>query len=77
MVYNVEKMLSEHRAKVSEADVKLVEEALQGAKDAVKEGDLAKIRAANDKLTQSSHKLAEAMYASSSQPGADATAGGR
>lgn len=80
MVYNVEKMLSENRAKISEDDAKGVEAALQGAKDAIKEGDLEKIRAANDTLTQSSHKLAEAMYASASQPGAGgdpgATAGG-
>ncbi|MCW5963953.1 MAG: Hsp70 family protein, partial [Bryobacterales bacterium] len=75
MVYNVEKMLTEHRAKISEGDAKNVEAALQEAKDAVKEGSLDKIRAANDKLTQSSHKLAEAMYASAGQPGADAGAG--
>ncbi len=80
MVYNVEKMLNDNREKISEGDVKNVEAALQEAKDAVKDGSLEKIRAANDKLTQSSHKLAEAMYASAAQPGAapgaDAAAGG-
>jgi molecular chaperone DnaK len=75
MIYNVEKMLAEHRAKVAEADAKLVEDALAEAKSAVKDGDLAKIRAANDKLTQSSHKLAEAMYKASSEPGAGDAAG--
>ncbi len=75
MVYSTEKMLSEHRAKISDADAKNVETAIQEAKDAVKDGSLDKIREANNKLTQASHKLAEAMYASASQPGADAGAG--
>ncbi len=70
MVYNTEKMLSEHRAKIAESDVKNVETAIQEAKDAVKDGSLEKIREANSKLTQASHKLAEAMYASAGQPGA-------
>jgi molecular chaperone DnaK len=77
MVYNTEKMLHEHRAKIGEAEVKNVEEALANAKEAIKEGGLDKLRAANDRLTQASHKLAEAMYAASAQqaganPGAQA-----
>ena len=62
MVYNVEKMLKEHRSKISEADAKAVEDALEETKKAVQSGNLDEIRAATDKLTQASHKLAEAMY---------------
>jgi len=70
MVYNVEKMLKEHRDKIAESDAKDVEAALEETKRAIGQGDLAQINAAADKLTQASHKLAEAMYKSSSgQPG--------
>ncbi|HYP14733.1 MAG TPA: Hsp70 family protein, partial [Bryobacteraceae bacterium] len=70
MVYNVEKMLREHRSKISEADAKNVEEAVEATKKAISAGDLDEIRSSTDKLTQASHKLAEAMYKSSGpQPG--------
>ncbi|HEX4229179.1 MAG TPA: molecular chaperone DnaK [Bryobacteraceae bacterium] len=72
MVYNVEKMLKEHRSKISEADAKEVESALDGVKKAMAEGGLDKINSATDKLTSASHKLAEAMYKTQ---GPDGTAG--
>jgi len=70
MIYNIEKMLKEHRAKISDSDAKQVEEALEETKKAVAEGGTDRIKSAMDKLTSASHKLAEAMYkASASQPG--------
>jgi molecular chaperone DnaK len=69
MVYNVEKMLKEHRDKISEADAKQVETAVEDVKKAMTEGGLDKINSATDKLTTASHKLAEAMYKASSTPG--------
>ncbi|MDZ4799886.1 MAG: molecular chaperone DnaK [Bryobacteraceae bacterium] len=68
MVYNVEKMLKEHRAKIGEDDAKSVEAALEETKSAIGTGNLEGIRAAKDKLTQASHKLAEAMYRTTSTP---------
>ena len=65
MVYNVEKTLKEHRDKVSAEDAKAVEDALEEAKKAVQTGNVAEIKAATDRLTQASHKLAEAMYKAS------------
>jgi molecular chaperone DnaK len=62
LVYNVEKMLKEHRDKISESDAKDVETALEDTKKAIADGDLEQINKANDKLTAASHKLAEAMY---------------
>jgi molecular chaperone DnaK len=62
MTYNVEKMLKEHREKISDGDAKQVEEALEEVKKAMGEGGIDKINAATDKLTTASHKLAEAMY---------------
>ena len=71
MVYNVEKMLKEHRDKISEADAKQVETAVEDVKKAMAEGGLDKINSATDKLTTASHKLAEAMYKTQSAGGAD------
>src|SRR4051812_41119691 len=76
MVYNVEKMLREHRDKIDAADAKAVEEAVEETKQAIQAGNLEGIRAAKDKLTQASHKLAEAMYRSSQTPGAGAPGAG-
>jgi molecular chaperone DnaK len=67
MVYNVEKMLKEHRDKISEADVKEIEAAIAETKSAISSGGVEKINAAADRLTQASHKLAEAMYRATSQ----------
>jgi molecular chaperone DnaK len=62
MVYNVEKMLKEHRDKISEDDAQKVESSLKATKDAMSAGDVAGINKAVDELTAASHKLAEAMY---------------
>jgi molecular chaperone DnaK len=70
MVYNVEKTLKEHRDKVGEAEAKEIEDALAETKKVLNENDPAAINAATDRLTTASHKLAEAMYKASSQPGA-------
>jgi molecular chaperone DnaK len=62
MVYNVEKMLKEHRDKISDSDAKDIESAVTETKSAIATGNAEQINAASDKLTQASHKLAEAMY---------------
>ena len=78
MVYQVEKMLKEHRDKIGDADAKQVEEALQATRKIMADGSVEDINKAVDSLTQASHKLAEAMYKSASasggagpQPGGD------
>jgi molecular chaperone DnaK len=78
MVYNVEKMLREHRDKISEADAKNVESAIEDVKKAMQDGGLEQINQATDRLTQASHKLAEAMYHTAGpqgEPGATPGAG--
>jgi molecular chaperone DnaK len=72
MVYNIEKMLKEHRDKVSADDAKAVDEALADTKKAMSEGGIDRINQATSKLETASHKLAEAMYKASSQTGAGA-----
>src|SRR5271163_3060752 len=63
LVYNIEKMLKESGDKVSGSDKSDVEAALAEAKKAL-EGSpsAADLNAAREKLTGTSHKLAEAMY---------------
>jgi molecular chaperone DnaK len=62
MVYNVEKMLKDHRAKVSDTDAKSIEDALEETKQAMKDGGVERINSAREKLESASHRLAEAMY---------------
>jgi molecular chaperone DnaK len=70
MIYNVEKTLKEHRSKISDAEARNIEDAIQETRKAMQEGgDVNTLNAAIDKLTAASHKLAEAMYKSASQPG--------
>ena len=76
MVYNVEKTLKEHRSKIGESEAKEIEAAIEETKKSINENDADRMNAAVDRLTQASHKLAEAMYKSSSQPGAGPTPGG-
>jgi molecular chaperone DnaK len=65
-LYQVEKLLKDHRDKISDADAKTVEEALENTRKKIAEGSVDEINKAVDALTQASHKLAEAMYKASS-----------
>jgi molecular chaperone DnaK len=76
MVYNIEKMLKEHRDKVSADEAKAVDDALAETKKAMTEGGIDRINQATSKLETASHKLAEAMYKASSQPGGAPPQGG-
>ena len=69
MVYNVEKTLKEHRAKIGDSEAKDIEAAIEETKKAIADNEPDRINAAVDKLTTASHKLAEAMYKASAQPG--------
>jgi molecular chaperone DnaK len=68
MVYQVEKMLKDHRDKIGDADAKQVEEALESTRKTMQAGSVEEINKAVDNLTQASHKLAEVMYKTSSTP---------
>jgi molecular chaperone DnaK len=62
LVYSTERTLGEHGAKLAEADRKAIEEALGETREALKGDNLDRIKRAQEKLTQASHKLAEIMY---------------
>ncbi len=70
LVYSTEKMLGENRDKIDDQDAANIEEAIAETKRAIEAEDLERIQGATEKLTQASHKLAEAMYkAQASEPG--------
>jgi molecular chaperone DnaK len=70
MVYNVEKMLREHGDKISGTEKGDVESALADAKKALEGSDAGAMKAALERLTSASHKLAEAMYKATQAQGA-------
>src|SRR5690242_5386164 len=76
MVYQIEKMLKEHGDKISGSERTDVESALADAKKALEGTDASAMNSARERLTQASHKLAEAMY-KTAQPsgGAQGTPG--
>jgi molecular chaperone DnaK len=74
-VYNVEKMMKEHGDKISGDEKSAVESALADAKKALEGDDAAIIKSAQERLMTASHKLAEQMYKSAGQAGADGAQG--
>jgi molecular chaperone DnaK len=76
MIYNVEKTLKEHRSKIGDEEARNIEAAIEETRKAMQGNELGVLNAAIDKLTSASHKLAEAMYKSASQPGAGPGPGG-
>ena len=62
LVYSTEKLLTENKEKLPEADAKNLEEAIEEAKKAIETNDAVKIKDSMDKLTKASHKLAEILY---------------
>jgi molecular chaperone DnaK len=63
LIYSTEKSLKDHRSDVDADAISKIEAALEKAKKAMEGDDVEAIKAAQEELTQASHKLAEAMYA--------------
>jgi molecular chaperone DnaK len=61
-VYATEKLLSDNRDKLGNAEIEPVEAALKEAKSALEEGQAERIRAATDQLQKASFRLGELMY---------------
>ena len=74
MLYSTENTLKEHRSKISDEDVKTIEDAIETTKKALRDGNAEEINKAVEGLTTASHKLAEAMYKSTAA--ADGAAAG-
>jgi len=76
LVYNIDKMLKESGEKVQAADKTEVEAALADARKALEGTNAADMRAAHEKLTSASHKLAEVLYKANAAAGPGAGPGG-
>ena len=72
LIYSVEKNVKEFGDKISAAEKTRIDEATARVKKAMEGDDLSEIKAAQEELTNASHKLAEAMYAKASEPHAGA-----
>jgi molecular chaperone DnaK len=72
LAYQVEKLLAEHRAKLSDADATAIEQGVAETRKAAEGEDAAAIKAAIEKLTKQSHKLAEELYKQTGGPTAGA-----
>jgi len=69
LVYGSEKILTENRGKISDADAGNIETAIERAKQVSKDGSTEEMQKAVEELTQASHKLAEVMYQSAQKAG--------
>ncbi|MEK6666998.1 MAG: molecular chaperone DnaK [candidate division NC10 bacterium] len=77
LVYTTERTLREHGDKVPEGERKVIEDALNEAREALKGDDINRITRAQENLMKASHKLAEIMYREAqAKAGATSTEGG-
>jgi molecular chaperone DnaK len=77
LVYNIEKMLKDSGEKVQAADKTDVEAALAEAKKTLEGApNVSAMKAAHEKLTQASHKLAEVLYKANAAQAAGPAGGG-
>jgi molecular chaperone DnaK len=75
LAYQTERSLKEHRDKLDESEASTIEGRIMELRQALESDDLSEIRAKTDALQESSHKLAEVLYAEAAQQ-AQASAGG-
>jgi molecular chaperone DnaK len=75
LAYQTERSLKEHRDKLDESEASTIEGRIMELRQALESDDLADIRAKAEALQESSHKLAEAVYAQATAQ-AQASGGG-
>jgi molecular chaperone DnaK len=76
LAYQTERSLKEHRDKLDESEASTIEGRIMELRQALEGDDLAEIRAKTDALQESSHKLAEVLYAEAAQQAQASAAGG-
>ena len=75
LAYQTERSLKEYRDKLDESEASTIEGRVMELRQALEGDDIAEIRTKMDALQESSHKLAEVLYAEAAQQ-AQASAGG-
>ncbi len=69
LIYNTEKTIKENKDKLGEDNIKPAEEAIASAKSAVESNESATIKEQIENLTQTAHKLAQAIYSKTEEAG--------
>ena len=72
LIYQVEKSLAEHGAKLPPAEKTNLDAALADARAAKDSDDIGRVKGSFDKLTAASHKLSEVLYQQAQAGGGDA-----
>ncbi|MEE9613799.1 MAG: molecular chaperone DnaK [Thermodesulfobacteriota bacterium] len=62
LIYSTEKVLNENKEKLPEAEVKEVEDAIAGAREALAKDDAAELKKAAEAVNSASHKMGETLY---------------
>jgi len=76
MCFQIEKLIKEHEAKLSDADKSAVNAAIEKTREAAKGDDVERIKSAINELEQASHALSKSLYeAAGPPPGAAPGAG--
>ncbi|MCY3776763.1 MAG: molecular chaperone DnaK [Candidatus Aminicenantes bacterium] len=70
LVYSTEKLVTDNRDKIPEADANTIEAAIAETRKAMEGGDVEAIKQSMEKLQQASHQVAQAMYQQTQQSGA-------
>jgi molecular chaperone DnaK len=69
LIYRTDKSFKELKDKLSEADKKELEDALEQGRKALKSEDIGEIQSAMERITRASHKIAEVAYKQASGAG--------
>ena len=77
LIYQTEKTIKDHGDNLSPEDKTALESALEEGREALKGDDVAAMEKARDRITENSHKLAEAMYKQAAAQNPDGDGGGQ
>ncbi|MHC4177748.1 MAG: molecular chaperone DnaK [Planctomycetota bacterium] len=75
MCFQLEKLIKEHEAKLSDADKEAVSKAIEKTREAAKGDDTEKIKSAIGELEQASHALSKTLYQAAGEQGGPAPEG--
>ena len=76
LVYATEKLITDNRDKLPEAEAKTIDDALVEAKKVLEDGSVEQMEQAHEQLTQASHQVAAVLYQSASPEGGEAPGAG-
>lgn len=76
LIYQTEKLLREHKDKIPESEVREIEDAISEGKKVKDSNDISQLRNAINRITTSSHRIAEILYKAASAGKSSTSSGG-